>query len=355
MTDEGKKTVVLHIGRHKTGTSSIQQTFAANPGILRRQGLLYPASLPVNQSGFFIDAFSPDPWRHPNNRRFNLSREALQQRVATQFRDFRAEVADFSGDRIVLCAEDACTLGFESVARIRKTFDDILMPDYRVVLYTRHPVSYASSAIQQNVKGNGLTIEDAKRIHLAGGGKRYSEIVDAYARVFGHDAVTLRSFEAAVKEKTNVVNDFSDVLGMDATGLEMRFANESIAAEIVHFISWLYVGPRVSEGRPTWNRETRVPVSGPDRARLHAVKGAKAELLDQDEIDEVWRSVSGDMAFLRETYGISYSKPEKSPGSPAKIFQPDFMGRISGILPRLAEPLQAELKRFLAMQRGDTQ
>jgi len=40
-----KKRLVLHIGMHKTGTSSVQRYFSRNRAVLRRMGLCYPRSI----------------------------------------------------------------------------------------------------------------------------------------------------------------------------------------------------------------------------------------------------------------------------------------------------------------------
>jgi hypothetical protein len=38
--------LVIHVGPHKTGTTSVQSTLHANRQALLRQGVLYPSSLP---------------------------------------------------------------------------------------------------------------------------------------------------------------------------------------------------------------------------------------------------------------------------------------------------------------------
>lgn len=44
---EVKKRLILHIGMHKTGTSSVQRYFSRNRAILRRMGVCYPKSIGV--------------------------------------------------------------------------------------------------------------------------------------------------------------------------------------------------------------------------------------------------------------------------------------------------------------------
>lgn len=349
MPQDSARTVTLHIGRHKTGTSSIQSTLAANYDLLRSRGVLYPASLPENNSSFFARAFFPKPEQHPSNKRYGHKRGKLKRLAQQRLDALAQELAAFDGHQIIFSAESACFLPPRGIRRIKTTFDELIAPErYQVILYTRDPVSRALSGIQQNVKGNGLTLEDAKQRHLEGGGKTYRDIATDYAEVFGPEALVLRSFEAAVRSEAGLFHDFAATAGFDPAGLQTAFANDSIAAEIVHFLSWLYEGPRLSEaGELRTNRKTRVPLPEADRARLYAVKGAKADFLTRTEIDTLWDTVADDMAFLSDSFGIRYSKPDPDAATADALFGPAFMEQIAAVLPTLSAPLQTEMERFL--------
>lgn len=85
-------TAILHIGRHKTGTTSIQATLAAHRDLLGARGVLYPSSLPVNLSGFFTKAFHPAP-EQPLHNRQGLTRTAIRKGVERQITAFKEELA----------------------------------------------------------------------------------------------------------------------------------------------------------------------------------------------------------------------------------------------------------------------
>ncbi len=38
------KTIILHIGRHKSGTTSLQKSFWGNRDVLQKNGIYYPSS-----------------------------------------------------------------------------------------------------------------------------------------------------------------------------------------------------------------------------------------------------------------------------------------------------------------------
>lgn len=342
------ETVVLHIGRHKTGTSSIQATLKANRERLAERGVYYPACLPANHSGFFVNAFAPNPAKHHNNTRDNRTRAEIDRIVEGYMAELRRELDGFEGHTAIFSAEDASTvLVPRGINRIRNTFDRLCNPGrFKVVLYTRHPISFAHSAIQQNVKGNGMYLDEARRRHVVPTARRYREIVEAYRKVFGPEALVLRSFEAAVKTEGGLFADFMAAAGLDPEGIAEERSNEGICSEMVHFLSWLYEGPPQQEGEPfVLNRASRVALTPEDRAALFALKGAKASFFDHDEQMLLWSCVADDMTFLSQEFGIEYQPPGRADAAP--MFQERFMQDLRAVWPRLSEPVRHELTAFL--------
>lgn len=76
------KTIVLHIGLHKTGTSSIQATLKHNQEMFCERGVPYPGSLPYNPSHFFINAVSGRAKQYHINRRQGLDTAAIAERAS---------------------------------------------------------------------------------------------------------------------------------------------------------------------------------------------------------------------------------------------------------------------------------
>lgn len=58
--DSGRKRVFIHIGLHKTGTSSIQQFLTANRDVLERNRVLYPAGISGGQAHHSSHRFFSD-------------------------------------------------------------------------------------------------------------------------------------------------------------------------------------------------------------------------------------------------------------------------------------------------------
>jgi hypothetical protein len=62
----------LHVGMHKTGTTSIQQTLHANRARLQRAGLSYFEAEETNHSRTVFSAFAEAPHLYHANRRQGL-------------------------------------------------------------------------------------------------------------------------------------------------------------------------------------------------------------------------------------------------------------------------------------------
>lgn len=326
-------TAVLHIGLHKTGTSSIQDTLAANRTLLASRGVLFPATLPSNHSNLVYDAFSDTPEAYHANRARGIGREAIAERTAATLAALADEIAAARPNVLVLSAEDACTLQEHEIARFRDTLDRLAAPSaVRIVLYARHPVDYVTSAVQENVKGNGLTLDRAKAIHIGGSKDRYRRIVGRWSAVFGESAIDVRGMERAVAGPLGLVGDALAAFGTSADGIREVRRNESIADEIVHFLA-----ERNAQGAPR--------LAASDAARLFALKGNRANVLSDDERRTIWQRATDDMAFLADRFGVVYSPaaPQGSTLVDRRERLEEFRAALETILPALSPELADEL------------
>lgn len=345
-----KPTIILHIGRHKTGTSSIQASLSESRALLKQQGVLYPG--PKFHSGFFEKAFSTNLRNFAKHR--NISDNVYNRLVAkgTEYLESLSDEAiNFSG-KIILSAESACNFNLESISNMKKKLDKYIMPaDYKIVLYTRNPVTKANSGIQQLVKGNGLTFEDAISQHLKSPGI-YAKIIEKYSSVFKDTEITVRAFKDALANTGCIVEDFCVLFGINLNFPVLR-QNDSIAAEIIYFLSWLYEGPRrsgIKPGKPIRvNRKTRVPILNNDKNILYQIKGAKPSFLDQNDADTIWTNLKEDIEYLSVNYGIRYQKPILESKN-KDLFSSNFLNQVDLLLPSLSGPVQNKLKRFLTLQ-----
>lgn len=329
--------VFLHIGIHKTGTSSIQATFSANRDSLLTHKILFPASLPSNHSHFFYNAFASKPERYHANRLQNLSRDEIHDRSEEDLQRLAREFAGQRDKTIVFSAEDACVLDAAEVANMAQVIKAVVpRPDFRVLVYTRNPVDYVASAVQENVKGNGLTMARAKAIHIGGSRDRYQTIQQRYAGVFGTDAIIMRAFEAAIAAPGGLINDVLAQMGAGGLELQQVRANEGVADEVVQFLSSLHETVAFAQ----------LPEA--DVASLLTLPGNKGGLLSAGERERIWQLAETDRAFLQNEHGIAYEQPGDIPAETQEIRHAAFRDALSRMLPTLSPQTQLEVARFLA-------
>ena len=149
------KTLYLHLGLHKTATTSFQGTCAKNRDELLRQGFLYPlftcgASTidPFdNHSIPLFSLFSQNPEHYPVNVRLGLNN---LNKIHQLYRD-QLQVALSSDHDLILSAEDISSLEFNEIHQLL----DYLQQsgrEIRPIASVRHPYAYHCSQLQQQIK-----------------------------------------------------------------------------------------------------------------------------------------------------------------------------------------------------------
>lgn len=188
-------TILLHIGRHKSGTTALQNAFYSNREALAAAGVTYPLQ------GLRFVAHHPvaEAVHLHANRQSDFMHDAL-------IREFRAEIDHAQTPWILVSSE-----GFQ---RCQPTDVERLFSDHRVkvIVYLRDQISYLQSAYLQEVHADAFqgTIEEFAATHYDAD---YENFLASWAQVFGEAQVLVRIFTAEHLRDGDVVRDFlSDVL-----------------------------------------------------------------------------------------------------------------------------------------------
>lgn len=132
------KKAILHIGVHKTGTTTIQNWMWSNKDIIKSgSGWSYPKKFSVQNAHHVIPwsvmpHFLDNPISHPHCRPLDEIRKELQY-----------------CENVVLSSEAFCMADDEAVQRIKWLFDDF---ETTVVIYTRRQDKIIQSEYVQRVK-----------------------------------------------------------------------------------------------------------------------------------------------------------------------------------------------------------
>lgn len=217
-----KRTIVVHAGRHKTGTSAIQHFLFANRDALASAGYYYP------KSGFIRS----EPAHHgvalaliPRKRAF--SPEAGHKIL----RNFSREISASEGTVIVSSEQ------FQNVAPHRLAR---LLPNWnvRAVIYLRDHLHYLVSSYQQLVHARtvSLSIDDYRERSFR---VVYADMLDHWADSFGAENLTVCIYDKASIRNGNVVEDFIwRLTGREASSfgiINERDINPSLGEPLLEF------------------------------------------------------------------------------------------------------------------------
>ncbi|MGR1581658.1 hypothetical protein ACSSNL_09340 [Thalassobius sp. S69A] len=233
--------IILHLGPHKTGSTSIQKNLFAHKETLARHGIHF-----LGSSGPYphLDsAFMTDPTRNYRNRRAGLSLSDIQARDA-QVRDkLFTQLAGLSGTAI-LSSEFLCLLDPKELARIHRALAQY--GQVHALYYYRELLPWIASNSQQMAKVGRFfrpsTYEaSVRRIHA---------FPLRIASEFGTQHSHFLKFEHATKQ--GMCNSLLRAFGLvdfDTLGLSETHENESLSDRAVRAMYLYNIKNPIGSGR----------------------------------------------------------------------------------------------------------
>ncbi|MBY6212246.1 hypothetical protein KUV95_11855 [Microbulbifer agarilyticus] len=186
------KSVVLHVGRHKTGTSSLQSFFNENREVLAASGIYYPKiGLRGNAHHLVAEAFS------------GPARKAVVSPCEnTLVQELRKEMLQAPESTILLSSEAFQNVAPALVAKIFSGFE------VTVVMYLREQSLYLRSAYAQRIHATNTTLSLAEyyqRTFLRS--SDYADYLRRWESIFGERLDVLRYDRSALKNES-IIDDF---------------------------------------------------------------------------------------------------------------------------------------------------
>ena len=211
------KRCVVHIGMHKTGTTSIQNSLN-----LYEDPSFYYARIGGhgNHSVPVYSLFSEHPERHNLNRHRGQNPAVMAQYIQSIKADLERSISE-AGDRtLIISGEDIGILKEADIARMH----DALRPHYddiQILAYVRPPMSFMNSALQQMVRSGGRAVLNFDKLY-----RSYRASYEKFDNVFGRDAVMLKLFDRKELRGGDVVKDFCATIGLDFPPDRIKRDNE---------------------------------------------------------------------------------------------------------------------------------
>lgn len=334
--------IVLHVGLHKTGTSSIQMTFFSgeNDKLLREKGYLYPQCWSANHSIPVYSAFCDHPEQYHMNVRFGYTIEQVKELNKKYLDDLHLELSG-NYHKLIVSGEDITMLTLDNLTRLKEYLRSI-SNKIRVVIYVRNPETWAVSVIQEKIKG-GFTYVQSFQESLGIVRANFQHHVGKFIEVFERNNVNVYQFEKAIEHEFGLVGHFLTDLGFnhqEISEFNMFKSNESVSMLAGSILSYLNEKvPLIVNGKLHEKRTEG------DITPLLAIRGSKFSIPynDKKKLYEISRD---DVKWLKSNFGIDYSK-EPQPAESIIEFTDEVISDIKTAYSRLSFPLKELLIEYL--------
>ncbi len=252
----------LHVGMHKTGSTSIQNTLAKVNGsgnwrLLRVGGR-------ANMGKAICAMFSAEPLNHSFYSKLGYTDKRIKRESQTIRRRLERALQGCTEETVIISAEALSALLRTEEVQAMKEFLEQFCDEIRVIGYVRPPVSFKNSIFQEAVKhGKG-------KFNIAEVKVNYRRRFKKFDDVFGRENVILRKFDPASFPHHCIVADFCQQIGIEEPPREAVLrTNESLTREACGILyAYRKFGPGFGVGRDVVRENIRVlaalqGVSGP--------------------------------------------------------------------------------------------
>lgn len=338
------KTIYLHIGFHKTASTSIQQTLFNNRHILAREGYLYPGFTAgdrkiTNHSEVFFSMFNPRPDKYHMNlvKHYDTieKTDALHESYRQQF---KMMVTSFTGHSLVISGEDISGLTEVRLRELRDFLIENTHPDVliKVIAFARHPVDWTISKIQEIVKG-GNSMDAAIERSLMNQKPFYMLMTKRFKRVFQDHFFELYPFEDTVKYPGGIIQKFLSVIGFDkntARNIRNEFVNVSLSHEAIVLLGEIFGQIPLYKGN-----QQNPELNDFFRENIFSMPGQKFSVEPKIK-SEIWKNAQADVKWLHEEMKFPLYQLEKQKVDDSQKWNEEVIRFLnSGFLSRFSEPV----------------
>jgi hypothetical protein len=301
------KTIHVHIGGHKTGSTFIQESLGKIRDFLLVRGCLYPlfeidGTLVNNHSVPFYSIFCKNPEHYrPNVLKGYDTPDEVRKLNENHKKQLSQQLEKFDGETLIISGEDISTLDQEGIQNLKEYLFSITNGDaaIKIIFFCRHPITYARSHIQEVVKG-GQILEQEMENYASFARSHYQTRLGNFLSVFSHDDISVIKYEDAISHTNGLLGAFLSVVGMDpslAKGMIRTRRNESLSYESI------LLANAINRNLPMFVNNVPNPLRSGYNHDLMRISGKKFTL-DSDFNQAIWATCSDDIAWLCKNFRL---------------------------------------------------
>ncbi len=235
------KTIYLHIGTFKTGTSSIQKYLKENISWFKEHGILIPDTQLI--------AHHPLPLSLIRDySEFRAAWPAFEGDSTAIWQATFDEIASSPLNSVIISSETFCDLVNEHARDAKDDFKRVLkhyFQDYnvKVICYLRPLIAYSVSMYKEAIKAGGITnlyseeisnFLQMRSIHLFP-----SQYLDFYSELFGKENLIIKKYDRNTLINKNILDDFLDIFKLTPRAATDEESNLSIPDHCVDLVRTL--------------------------------------------------------------------------------------------------------------------
>lgn len=229
------KKIYIHIGWHKTGSSSIQEFLLTN-----KQKLIDCERIYFPSEGMLICAHHPIAWAFQDKKSSPWGTVDIPQEGPEKFIQDIHDAAESVGcDTIVLSSEEFCFLNKSQILKFKLALNKCDF-DASVIAYVRRQDSLIESAYNMEVKwwGSRLRMTFQEYVNAHTPYVSYTQVLKEWADVFGKESLIVRPFSQEKLVGGDARDDFCKLLKISLNHLEKSTGkiNDSLASKPLEFM-----------------------------------------------------------------------------------------------------------------------
>lgn len=230
--------VVVHAGMHKTGSSSIQDTF----GNIETPAFHYVRHRGTNHGSLFVLLFQ-DVNKLTNYRGFStqgLNLETLLEHRQKAKATLDQELEENQRPIVVISAEAVSGPQMKFAASALHTYLQERFDEIQLIVYVRPPHSCIRSIFQQQLKSNGLA-----SFNLAPRWPNYKARFEHLFEIFGKENVSIKAYDKMRLVNGDVIDDFASQIDFPIRDDQKKHSNISLSLEAT---ALLYAQRKLGKG-----------------------------------------------------------------------------------------------------------
>jgi hypothetical protein len=273
------KSLFIHVGYPKTGTTAIQSFLKSNREKLSQLGVFVPET--------------------PHGKASRLGQHNLREQVPDQLRKFHTAIISneafvqrpfphlFKASNGEIDVESYWAARRAALEHLRAKFGAI--QDIRIIVYLRHRLALFSSLYAEAIKNNGAGLQFFKGSEQEFASSifpvlQFEKQLALLQEVFGSDRVIIRIYDPELMADPDVRRDFMEACGIDSTGFlfDEMHANRTMDKAVIEFAKELNAEPKF------WGTRIFVSKLLPAVSReLEAIYGYESWRCDLDGVSEI--------------------------------------------------------------------